>query len=292
VSVDINSHFDREFWGLRFIGPVLTAPPPLPALEQLASLTSPPPPPAAIPHGPCVWLRYTNPSQPLLHPSRTRSYHSPSPSDLRSHIAAHLTYHQGVVCGSVSVIRAAALWFSCNFTDGSAHGASTSYHGSESSVACSSSWSSGCGSLSLFHDNSSIYRCEAFTDGCRHGTSTERRRDGTLRYTQEYAQVIPHHLHCHHARPPPPLPSHCLQGLRHGPRVCFADDGRTPLQTSGFSHGSGTLWLFRDRSPPPPPSLSSARLFTPPPPPPSDAASTHAAGSSAACARQVKSGDV
>ena len=37
------------------------------------------------------------------------------------------------------------------------------------------------------------------------------------------------------------------QGLRHGARVCYANDGRTPIATCNFSNGSGCLWIFRDK---------------------------------------------
>ncbi len=109
---------------------------------------------------------------------------------MRSHIIARATYDSGVLCGSVNVLRGNALIFRCDFMDGLPHGPSTSFWGIDSEVASSGTWTMGCGILSLHHDNAAPYRSEAFTGGLRHGTSTEYRRSGTLRYTQEYVQVI------------------------------------------------------------------------------------------------------
>jgi hypothetical protein len=98
--------------------------------------------------------------------------------------------------------------------------------------------------LYLFHDNASIYRSEAFKDGLRHGSSSEHRRDGTLRYTQSYHEASALNSTGNHFQNQSSL---LPQGQRHGPRVCYADNGRTQLTTSIFSSGSGSLWLFRDK---------------------------------------------
>jgi hypothetical protein len=92
----------------------------------------------------------------------------------------------------VHVLAAAALLFSCDFADGLPHGASVSFWGSDSTVASQTSWSSGSGVLSIFHDNSTLYRSQVFQDGLRHGASAEYRRDATLRYTEQFFQAAQH----------------------------------------------------------------------------------------------------
>jgi hypothetical protein len=52
LTVDINNHVEREFWGLRFIGSIL-------APEATIANKSIPLPNGSVcvPHGPCVWMR-------------------------------------------------------------------------------------------------------------------------------------------------------------------------------------------------------------------------------------------
>jgi hypothetical protein len=192
VNIDVLDHVERCFWGLRFSGSILALrlPPSLPAPTSLIPRDSSSVI-AVTPHRSCIWLRYS----PLYASSITISHNlcshlSASPDDIRSHISAHVTYNFGIIGSSVHIHRGAAIVFSCDFVDGLPHGPSTSYWGIESSVASCSTWTSGSGLLRLFHDNSSPFRSETFTDGLKHGTSSEYRRDGTLRYSQEYELVM------------------------------------------------------------------------------------------------------
>jgi hypothetical protein len=72
VSVDVINHVEREFWGLRFSGAVVALPSSTPELNPLIACDSHAL--AAIPHGPCVWLR-CNP-QPIPHPPCLDPSHS------------------------------------------------------------------------------------------------------------------------------------------------------------------------------------------------------------------------
>ena len=70
VSIDVINHAERDFWGLRFSGAIIALPPSAPALEPSIPCDSPHLF-AAIPHGPCVWLRYDLTSHPSTPPPLT-----------------------------------------------------------------------------------------------------------------------------------------------------------------------------------------------------------------------------
>jgi hypothetical protein len=116
--------------------------------------------------------------------------------------------------------------------------------------------------LSVFHDNSSLYRSECFADGVKHGDDSPLTTKPNLSIKHHDAQVqapntdatahsdtLNNTFRQRRMRGDQLLSpsSRLLQGQRHGPRVCYADNGRTAISTSTFSHGSGCLWSFRDK---------------------------------------------
>ena len=114
VSVDVINHVEREYWGLRFSGAVeLESPRSIIACDSHVL--------AAIPHGPCVWLRYNLQliPHPLprphcdSHPAATTRPHpmTSAPTSLpTSHIttvssAVPSTYSELPPCGSPATLR-------------------------------------------------------------------------------------------------------------------------------------------------------------------------------------------
>ncbi len=223
----------------------------------------------------------------------TCSHHSPSPHDIRSHTTAHVTYNNGIICGSVKVLAAAALLFTCDFVDGFPQGTSFSYWGSNSTLASQSSWTTGSGVLSIFHDNSTLYRNEAFQDGLKHGASSEYRRDGTLRYTQQYLQVQAATFSCKALMLSPIIKRLTAAAGPEARSSCLLR-GQWPYAHSQL-HVLARLWLFNvvQRQVPTLGCLVTIRFKRPPLPPSKlpDAVLIPAAPYFVVCVRQLSSGE-
>lgn len=91
----------------------------------------------------------------------------------------------------------------------------------------------------LYARNGSLFTCRSHLSGALHGALQQFRDDGSLLYVAVYYTL------CNAFHSFVSYSEMWCEGKRHGPRVCWSDDGKSPLMVEEFASGSGLFAEFR-----------------------------------------------